>query len=200
MVWHKWDPVCSPPRGLVRPVPVDPLGVVGPTRGQAQGPTWRTTSRGLFVPASVDLSVPEQRILEESMRLPSTGAVTGWGACRLHGANYCDGLGGDGLTPLPVPLAVGPGFTIRHDSGVRVSHDRLPAADVLVRQGIPTVRATRGVFDMMRFAPGVRAAVAGLDMAVAARITSIERVAVWTTQHPGCTGIDQVRLALPLAR
>ena len=42
------------------------------------------------------------------MRLPAVGAVTGWAACRLHGAAFFDGLAPDGVTPLPVPLAVGP--------------------------------------------------------------------------------------------
>lgn len=33
--------------GLVSPVRVDPRGITGPTRSQARGPRWRTTSRGL---------------------------------------------------------------------------------------------------------------------------------------------------------
>jgi hypothetical protein len=27
---HKWDPVCPPPTGLVRPVRIDPTGLTGP--------------------------------------------------------------------------------------------------------------------------------------------------------------------------
>jgi hypothetical protein len=27
---HKWDPVCAPPTGLVRPVRIDPTGLPGP--------------------------------------------------------------------------------------------------------------------------------------------------------------------------
>jgi hypothetical protein len=53
----------------VRPVPVDPTGVAGPTRGQAQGPHWVRVGANAYLPATVDRSVPEQRILEKSVHL-----------------------------------------------------------------------------------------------------------------------------------
>src|SRR5680860_1344577 len=92
---HKWDPVCGPPRGLVAPVPIDPSGTSGPTRGQARGRKWRESTHMLYVPSFVDATVPEQRIIEKSMLLGSDGAVTGWAACRQHGANFFDGRQGD---------------------------------------------------------------------------------------------------------
>lgn len=134
------------------------------------------------------------------MRLPTVGAVTGWAACRLFGGSFFDGLAGDGTTPLPVPLAIGPGGNIRPHPQIVLCFDRLPLVDIVRRHGIRTVAATRGVFDAMRLAPSVRAAVVALDMAVAARVTSIERVALYTFAHPGRTNIAQVREALPLAR
>ena len=112
------DPASCPPDGLVRPVPVDPTGRNGPTRGQANGFRWRRTSCGLFVPAMVDAGVPEQRILEQSMRLTG-GAVTGWASCRLHGAAFFDGLRRDGRTLIPVPLNCGPLHQIRRLPGGR---------------------------------------------------------------------------------
>lgn len=198
---HRWEPVCRPPRGLVAPVTVDPTGVAGPTRGQSRGPRWRRTSRGLYVPTAV-ADLPEQRILEQSMRLPAVGAVTGWAACRLHGAAFFDGLAPDGVTRLPVPLAVGPGGCIRPVDGVLLTFDRLPAHDVVRRQGIPVVDAARAVFDAARLAGDVREAVVAIDMAIVGRITSVERMAAYTRQHhdQGITGIGQVREALPLAR
>ena len=199
---HRWEPVCRPPSALVRPVPVDPAGVNGPTRGQARGRRWRRTSRGFYVPASVPSDVPEQRVLEQSVRLPPTGAVTGWAACRLYGAAFFDGLLPDGRTPMPVPLAVGPGWCLRTDAQVQLAYDRLPAAAVGHRLGVPVVSATRAVFDACRLAHDVRAAVVAVDMAVTARITSIERVASHVAAHRdrGITGIDRVREALLLAR
>jgi hypothetical protein len=184
----------------VVPVPVDPGGRSGPTRAQARGKGWRTTTRGLFVPAGTNGDLPEQRILEQSMLLPTVGAVTGWAGCRLFGGNFFDGLAGDGSTLLPVPLAIGPGGNIRPQPGIVLCFDRLPLVDVVRRHGIRTVPATRATFDAMRLAPGMRSAVVVLDMAVAARITSIERVAAYTLAHPGLTNIAQLRIALPHAR
>lgn len=133
---HKWNPICLPPRGLVRPVPIDPSGGAGPTRGQAYGPKWRQTTRGLYVPSRVTAKVPEQRVLEQAMRLPG-GAVTGWGSCRLQRANFFDGLMKDGQTRLPVPLCTGPLSQIRDCPGSKVSRDRLLAEEVVVIEASP---------------------------------------------------------------
>ena len=77
----QWRPRCATPRALVVPVPIDPDGYHGPTRGQAAGPRWRRTSPGLYVPVEASRSV-EQRIVEAAGHLPPGGMVTGWGgAC-----------------------------------------------------------------------------------------------------------------------
>lgn len=199
MTKHKWDLICSPPRRLVGPIPLDPRGKSGPTPGQARGPNWRQTSRGFYVPADTPVDVPEQRILEQAMRLPTTGAVTGWAACRLYGGNFFDGLARDGRTLLPVPLAVGPCGNPSRDTLIHVSFDRLPAAEVRLVQGIPTVGRERAVFDAMRFATDVREAAVALAMAVGARISSLERVSAYVATRAGATGVAQVREALPLA-
>lgn len=143
--------------------------------------------------------VVEQRILEQSMRLPAEGAVTGWAACRLHGANFFDGLGRDGLTPLPVPLALGPAARRRAGPEVELHYDRLPSWEVVRRQGIRTVHPVRATFDAVRFAGGTREAVVALEMAVAAGITSLERVAAYVRHRSGWPGVRQVHRALSLA-
>ena len=183
----------------MRPVPIDPSGVNGPTPGQARGPRWRKTTHGLYVPAAVDAGVPEQRILEQSARLLEGGAVTGWASLRLHGGTFFDGLTGDGRTRLPVPLNPGPGHQLAPDVECTVSRDRLYAAEVAVRQGIPCTVALRALFDEMRYAPDVRAAVVSMDMASAAELVSLRMMAGYVEQHPAWTGVEQVRLALPLA-
>ena len=86
---------------VVRPVPLDPTGRAGPTRGQARGPSWRQTTYGFYVPSGVDSDRPEQRVAEQAMRLPPGGAVTGWAAGLLLGATYLDGLAPDGISRLP---------------------------------------------------------------------------------------------------
>jgi hypothetical protein len=103
---------------------VDPAGRLGPTRGQAQGTRYRRTGPGWYVPGAVPDDLPEQRILEQSVRLPAGGAVTGWAALRLHRASFFDGLAGDGRTRFPVPLAVGRGSKMR--GGERIVLSREP--------------------------------------------------------------------------
>src|SRR3546814_19607955 len=75
------------------PVPVDPLGIAGPTRGRSRGPHWRQSSPNRFVPAHVDGTVPAQRIVEVVQQTPP-GAVTGW--ARLRSEDGRVGKGGVG--------------------------------------------------------------------------------------------------------
>ena len=77
MAGHRREPWCERPTGLVAPVRLDPAGVNGPTRGEAQGPRWRQCAHGWYVPSDVDQDVVEQRILEQSARLPRGGGITG---------------------------------------------------------------------------------------------------------------------------
>jgi hypothetical protein len=172
----EFDPVCKAPRGLVRPVRLDPTGERGPTRGQAQRAGWRRTTKGFFVPSSVSDAVVEQRILEQSMRLPTGGAVTGWASCRLAGAAYFDGLERDGATRQPVPLAVPASSKVRTLEGSTVRREPLAEGEVVTLQGIPTTRVVRGLFDEMRRVADAWEAVVALDMAAAAELVSIREL------------------------
>jgi hypothetical protein len=173
MAKHRWDPVAPTPRGLYRPVRVDPSGQNGPTRWQASAAQdWVRTSRGLYVPSYVDRSVPEQRILEQSARAPAHAVVTGWAACRLHGGGFFDGLTAD-LRTLPVPVNVGPRGFLAADADVSICYGRLMPGDHAVRMGIPTVVVTRATFDAMRLTGEVREAVVVLDMMAAAGRVSV---------------------------
>jgi hypothetical protein len=195
---HKWNPVCTPPSGLVRPVPIDPHGRAGPTRGQANGRKWRKTSRGLYVPAGVDGSVPEQRILEQSTRLTG-GAVTGWGSCRMHGAAFFDGLMRDGRTEMPVPLCTSPLSQITHQAGSRISREKLFPPEITIVHGVVCTVRRRALFDAMRDAPDVREAVVAMDMMAAAELVSISQMREYTAAHAAWRGVQQVRDALELA-
>lgn len=196
---HRWSPICAPPARLVRPVRLDPRGETGPTRGQARGGRWRQTSRGWYVPATVDGTGPEQRIMEQSVRLPAGGAVTGWASARLHGANFFDGLEPDGRTLVPVPLVIGPAGSIRADPRVVLSRDRLTEAEVVTRYGVPCTRRERALFDAARCAEDVAEAVVALDMGAAAELSSLCRMGRYVAAHSGWAGAPQVRTALGLA-
>ncbi|MBB6628238.1 hypothetical protein H5V45_12995 [Nocardioides sp. KIGAM211] len=195
---RNWDPVAAPVTGLVRPVPLDPAGSVGPTRGQARGAGWRRTTTGLYVPVDVSDAQVEQRILEQSMRLgaePGAGAVTGWAALRLHGGGFFDGLDRDGRTCLPVPLlAVGDRF--RAHPAIAVSREPLAGDDVVLRHGVRCVSVERALFDEMRRGRDQRDAVVALDMACAAGLTSIARMRAYVARRGGWRGVAQVRWAL----
>lgn len=199
MARHRWDPVCPPPRGLVRPVRIDPAGVTGPTRGQAAGPRWRRTSHGFYVPTEGPPDVPEQRILEQAVRLPAGGAVTGWAACRLWQAAFFDGLDRDGRTRLAVPLALGARGNIRRDDQVVLTYEPLAEGEVVVRHGSPVCTVARAAFDAVRLAPDVREAVVVLDMVAAARLLSIVRARAYADLRSGWRRIERARDALALA-
>lgn len=194
--WSLFAP--TTPR-LVRPVAIDPAGRTGPTKGQAAGPRWRGTSTGLYVEANVDRSVVEQRILEESCRLPPGGAVTGWAALRLHGVGYLDGLAPDGRTLLPVPLVVAPDSNFKEVPGVTRHRERLSSSDVIEVHGIPVTIPNRAAFDAARRARDVRSAVTILDLALACSVITRGGLATYFESKPGWHGRRQVIQALDLA-
>lgn len=154
---------------------------------------------GFHVPVGTDSGRPEQRILEQSVRLPEGGAVTGWAACRFHRAGFFDGLGRDGVTPKPVPLALGPNGNIRPNDQVTLTYERLEVAEVVTLNGIPCTNAARATFDAMRQADDDREAVVGLDMMAAAERISIMRVATYAAAHGGWQRIGRVLRAVDLA-
>src|SRR3954467_6307033 len=77
---------------LILPARVDPRGLTGPTEAMTRTASWRRSSPGRYVPASVALTT-EQRIVEAACLLPEYGGVTGWG--ELHrgggGGRVCGG-------------------------------------------------------------------------------------------------------------
>lgn len=191
-------PICPRPTGLVHPVPLDPTGRTGPTRGQAAGPRWRQTSHGLYVPADVDAALPEQRIVEQAARLWG-GAVTGWASCRMHRAGFFDGLMPDGRTPIPVPLGCGPLHQIRKQPGDDLIRDKLFPPEIVWLNGVPCTVRRRALFDAMRYAEDTREAAVAMDNMAAAELVSIRQMQEYVDEHPAWTGVQRARDALLLA-
>ncbi len=154
----------------------------GLTPGQARGPGWRRTGSDLYVPATVDRAVPQQRVIEEAARLPTGGAVTGWAAALLAGAAWFDGLAPDGRTPLPVQLAVGPRGGVRRHAQLLVSYEALPPWEVWRRYGAACARPERAVFDQMRQSTREEAIVVA-EAALAGEITSLDRLLAFAIRH-----------------
>lgn len=173
---HRWDPKAPHPGKLVLPVRIDREGGSGPTPAQVRGRHWRSTSYGFHVPADTPSDLPEQRIAEASVRLPPGGRITGWAACRLHEANFFDGLDRDGRTRLEIPVAIGARSRIRHRAGLRVVYWPVPEQHQAVRHGLATVDAVWATADAARLAGGFIEAVVVVDMMCAAEVVSIRQL------------------------
>ncbi|MDN4163342.1 hypothetical protein [Nocardioides abyssi] len=170
----------------------------GPTRWQARTPAWRSSSRGLYVPAEVDGTVPEQRIVEAAAVLPEHGGVTGWGALRWAGAKWFDGRGLDGRLVRPVTLVTSCD-DIRPQRGIDVSAERLDPRDLVDLDGVRMTSPARAVCFEMRYMPTLELAVVHLDMAARDDVVSIEEMREYAARHRGWTGIPQCRAAIPFA-
>ncbi len=179
-------------------MPIDPSGVTGPTKRQASGPRFRQTSAGLYVPTSVSSEVVEQRILEQGQRIRSYGAVTGWAALRWRGATFFDGTSHGGTRTLPVPLVLGRA-RLQPDPRIQISEAQLERSERTYTGGIWCATVQRALFDAMRHAPNLRAAVVCMDMAAAGRLISVGLMAQYVALRPAWTGVPLVRQALVLA-
>lgn len=191
------DPLADLRAAAVRPVGLDPTGLDGPTRGTARGPAWRRTSHGSYVPATVDSSLPEQRVIEAAAVLPEVGGVTGWAALRWAGAPWFDGRtpGGD---PQDVDLATCYD-DVRSQPGMRVCQERLPPSELCDHDGVRMTVPVRSLFFAMRRAPDLRSAVIAADMAAYSDLVSVAELWDYALAHPGWTGVPQARKAALLA-
>lgn len=192
-----WPPIFSAARpSLVRPMSLDPSGLQGPTPRAARGHRYRRTSYGRYLPAAIDGTVPDQRIVEAAAVLPPAGAVTGWAALHWLGGQWFTGTTASGET-LPVDLVVC-SDDIRPQQGIAVSAERLSPLDVVVVDGLRITSPVRSLNFVMRYAANVRQAVMWADMAAYSDLVSIDELAAYCAVHSGWTGIPKARAALNL--
>jgi hypothetical protein len=177
---------------LVRPVRRDDTGASGPTRGELRGAHWRTASRGLFVPATVEQTAA-QRIVEAAAVLRDREAVTGWAALHWTGSPWFDGTL-DGVTSRDVPLVARRHLSTQR--GFSVSQEFLHPREIEVVDGLPITRALRSVVFEMRYAAGLGDAIVALDMACYSDLVSLAEVASYVGALGPVTGVQQARDAL----
>jgi hypothetical protein len=189
-----WQPRCDRPPGLVTPVRVDPRGLDGPPPGQARGPRWRQVAHGWYVPSRVDVDVLEQRILNQAVRLPPGGGLTGWAALRWRGAAFFNGVAPGGRTLLPVPLLLGLG-NLRPSPLARLSKEQFPPAEHDLVAGLPCAVVARALYDETRWSADDRRAVVAVDMTVAAGLISCEDFRTYVESRPAWTGVYRARFA-----
>ncbi len=180
------------------PVPVDPAGLAGPTPGQARGPRWRRVGYNAYVPSSAPPS-PEQRIADAMAHVPDGGALTGWAALRVAGAAYFDGREHRASGQRLVPVAVGRSQGRRRNPGVVLRYERLDPSELLVLRGLPVVPPERALFDELRSQDRLRLAVIATDMALAARVTTIDAMTEYIEAHAGARRSARAKDALALA-
>ncbi len=184
--------------GVVAPVRLDPAGLAGPTPGQVRGTAWRRAAHGWYVPSYVDARHPWQRAVEAAVCLPRYGGVTGWAALAWEHARWFSGLAGDGFTLRPVTLATGL-IHVRAQPGIVISEERCSPADLVVVDGLPLTRSVCSTWFEMRYAASAWDAARALDMAAYSDLVSIAELRDYAGEHPGWTGVPQVRTALTLA-
>ncbi|WP_395690710.1 hypothetical protein [Nocardioides sp.] len=182
------------------PLPVDPSGERGPTKNQARGPHWRRTSRGLYVPADVDASSTDQRVVEAAAALPEDhGAVTGWAGLAWQRGRWFDGTPWGGGRVRRPTLAVGGNRWARPQPQFETSEERLAPADVVVVDGLRITSAVRSVCFEMRYARNELDAAITLSMACYDDLVSIDEATAYAATLNGWTGIPRCRLGLGLA-
>lgn len=180
-------------QGLVRPVRLDPRGETGPTRGQARGRSWRRTSHGFYVPAGVDSSAVDQRILEAAVVAGDHGAVTGWAALRWLGARWFTGIDRSGA-PLPVPILRST-FNCSTQPGIAPSGEGCAPEVIEIVDGVPVTNAAWSVSFAMRYAATRRSAVILLEMAAYSDLVSVAEATAQLAQQSSWTGVPQGRWA-----
>ncbi|WP_183092514.1 hypothetical protein [Nocardioides stalactiti] len=177
------------------PVRLDPRGVTGPTRGEARGKRWRRSSHGFYLPADVDSSHPEQRIVEASVVVPTGGAITGWGALRWQGATWLSGTNSSGQV-LPVPILIST-HDIRPQPGLLLSGEGC-AADLISRvDGVAVTHPAWSTAFVMRYARTLEEAVVAFEMAAFADLVSYDEIAALVAEQAGWYGVPRARNALP---
>lgn len=150
----------------------------------------------LYVPSDVDRSRPEQRAVELAARYDGA-AVSGWGGLWLAGAAYFDGLAPDGVTQLPLVVALGTGAGRRPSPCVRLSYEPLDAGDIVVIQGVRVTTPYRALYDEVRSSTGWREAVVAMDMAAAAGVVRLTELATYARARRRWRRSRRVLAALP---
>lgn len=118
-------PVC------VRPVPAGELIRRGTSKHVLDGPRWRRTGRGFYVPATV-AATPTQRIVEAAAVCPEDAVIGGWAAAYAFGVDQLDGLDDHTLKLLPVPVFLPPGLHREPVPGIRYLQQALRPGEVAV--------------------------------------------------------------------
>jgi hypothetical protein len=173
------------------------LAGTGITRADTRSGNWRRTSRGYFAPASAPEGSAGQRILNAAPLIPVHGALAGWAAAYVHGADLLDGVDSATMRPLPVTIKLGSDLGRADTGNVHYVRDQLREAEREIRYGLPVTNPVRTALDGARWAADRVEAVVFLDQitrALGVRVDDLEAAAAASRQ----AGLPLVRQVLPL--
>ncbi len=169
----------------------------GITRAHTRSRRWRRISRGYFVPANAPEVSAGQRILDAVPLISNGGALAGWAAAYVHGADLLDGVDPETMRSLPVTINLG-GDLGRADTGdVHYVRDRLPGEERQIRYGLPITILARTALDGARWACDPVEAVVFLDQITRALDLPVSDL-IAAAAASRRAGMPQVRRVLPL--
>jgi hypothetical protein len=156
------------------------LAAAGVSRDMTRGSAWRRTTRGYFVPSTIPDSTA-QRILDVAPLIPPSGALAGWVAAYISGADVLDGLDPFTMARQPLPVHLGRDLGRAGLPQVRYVRERLPETDRQIRHGLPVTTPLRTAFDGARWAPNLVEAVVFLDQVAHAQRLDLAELNGWCT-------------------
>jgi hypothetical protein len=179
----------------VRPLETVVLDEGGVAKHTLATPRWRRSSRGLYVPADAPTSLA-QRIVSAAVVMPREGAIGGWAAAYVHGADHLDGRDRN-LKDLPVDVLLPPDLHRLQVPGIAYRRATLRQEDVTTIEGVRVTSLLRTAVDLACWAPSVTEAVVLLDLLLG---VGLDRVLLRASAPKDRRGSVRARGAIDLAR
>jgi len=169
------------------------------TPDELRGPHWEQRAHGLWRPAGLAVAEADGRVADAIGLMTPGCALGGWASLRFQGN---DGFDGGVPSPRPALVHCGEGAQLRRRGVLEPCRTAVWPHEVIDHGGVPVTTMARAVYDEMRLAPGLRAAVEVLDLAVSrvsgAAHTSLRAVEQVVESHRKTRGIVQAKKALLL--
>ncbi len=163
----------------------------GVSRRSLQGRAYRRLGQRIYLPADVEIC-PAVRLAAAALVMPADSAVSGLWAAHAWGVDLLSAAEADVEVTVPRECRV------ESHPGLVVAHALLPAADVVVVDGLRVTSQWRTAFDLARRGPRDEAVIA-LDAMLFARLFSQAGLARYFEAHAGWRGLRSARAHLRLA-
>lgn len=140
---------------------------------------WEQRAHGLWRPAGMAVGEADGRVADAVALLTDGCVLGGWASLRFQGNDAFDG-GREELRPALVHC--GAGTQMRRRTVVEPCRATVWNHEVTSFEGVPVTTMARAVYDEMRLAPSLRAAVLALDSAVS-RVRDTAHTSLGAVQH-----------------